>query len=365
MQTRRFFISLAGASAIAGPSRGLAQEDDGIVWHNVDSWGVEGRGWLGDDRERYYDRFPVKAKSTVRDIVWNLSRHSAGMAARFQTDATTIHVRYKLLSANLGMPHMPPTGVSGIDLYATDPDGAWRWVNVTRPDAQEMNTKIADGLDAGEREFLAYLPLYNGVDKLEFGVARGAKFEPVAPRTSQQLLFYGTSITHGACASRPGICHPAILGRMLDVPVINLGFSGNGRMEPEVAELMAEVDVAAYVIDCLPNITGDVVAKNTEPVVQILRKARPETPIVLVEDRTYGYAWIKQSLRDRHAASRAALKSAYDNLVAGGMKNLYYIEGADLVGADDEGTTDGSHPNDLGFMRQAEVMLPTLRKALG
>ena len=216
-----------------------------------------------------------------------------------------------------------------------------------------------------EHDFLAYLPLYNGIEKLEFGVAKGVKFETVAPRTDQQLLFYGTSITHGACASRPGMCHPAILGRRLKMPVMNLGFSGNGRMEPEVAELLAEEDPAVYILDCLPNITGDVVAKNTEPVVNILRKARPETPIVLVEDRTYGYAWIKQSSRDRHEGSRVAYKAAYDRLIAGGMKNLHYIEGADMLGKDGDGTTDGSHPNDLGFQRQAEAMLPTLRKALG
>ncbi|MFT5468893.1 MAG: phenylpyruvate tautomerase PptA (4-oxalocrotonate tautomerase family) [Verrucomicrobiales bacterium] len=365
MQTRRFFISLTGATAAAGFSRSQAQDDDSITWHDVEDWGVEGRGWIKDERERFYDRFPARAKGKVRDAVWNLSRHSSGMAVRFNSSATTIHVRYTLLSGNLAMPHMPATGVSGVDLYAIDSDGDWRWVNVTRPAAKEVNTKIASGLDAGDREFLAYFPLYNGVDKIEFGVAKGSKFEPVAPRTDQQLLFYGTSITHGACASRPGMCHPAILGRKLGMPVLNLGFSGNGRMEMEVAEFLAEENPAVYILDCLPNITADVVAKNTEPVVKHLRKARPETPIVLVEDRTYDYAWIKKSLRERHSTSRAALRKAYENLLAGGMKKLFYIEGADLLGKDGDGTTDGSHPNDLGFLRQAEAMLPVLKQALG
>lgn len=367
-------ILLAGATASADQteaeqepaSKPLPADAEGLVWRDVSDWGVEGRAWPARDCSRFYDRLPAKAERVVRPPVWNLSRHSAGMLTRFDTDATSIHVRYKVTSSKLAMPHMPATGVSGIDLYALDENGKPRWVAVNRPSGgAEIKSALATDLDPGLRRFSAYLPLYNGVEKLEFGVAADAEFKGVAPRIEKPLVFWGTSITHGACASRPGMPHPAILGRRLDRPVINLGFSGNGKMEIEVAALIAEIDAAVFVIDCLPNITAPEVAERTEPLVRKLRDVRPDTPIVLVEDRTYGNAWIHKSSRERHRDSRAALLRAHDNLIESGIRNLHYLRGADLLGSDDEATTDGSHPNDLGFMRQADAFEPVLRKALG
>ncbi len=367
--TRRDFLALAGVSSLASaiPTQAavMPKIEKDVAWYDVENWGVEGRGWPETEMESFYDRLPKKAKGKVRDAVWNLSRNSSGMLTRFRSNATKLRVRYRLTSERIAMPHMPATGVSGVDLYALDEERKWRWVSVSRPGARDVNVEITNGLDPFEKTFMAYLPLYNGVEKLEIGLPPGATFAPVAPRTAKPIIFYGTSITHGACASRPGMCHPAILGRWLNRPVLNLGFSGNGRLEAEVGKLLAEIDPAVYVIDCLPNVTGDIVAQRTEPLVAILRKARPETPIVLVEDRTYDYAWIKAGARDRHRQSRAALKAAYLRLVAAGDTNLHYLEGANLLGHDGDGTTDGSHPNDLGFYRQARAFLPVLRDVLG
>jgi hypothetical protein len=286
------------------------------------------------------------------------------MAIRFRSNATSISVRYTLRSDRLAMPHMPATGVSGIDLYARDDDGRWRWVNVTRPTSKQVEAKLGDTLDAGTREYMAYLPLYNGIDELQFGVPVGSMFEPL-PQRAKPMVFYGTSITHGACASRPGMCHPSILGRRLDRPVLNLGFSGNGRLEIEVSELMSELDASVFVIDCLPNLSNPQdVADRTAPLVHRLRAAGTTIPIVLVEDRTYDYSWIKQSARERHAATRGALRQAYEALRAAGDEHLHYLEGGTLLGDDGDATTDGSHPNDLGFYRQARAMEPLLRRVL-
>jgi hypothetical protein len=283
------------------------------------------------------------------------------MSVRFRTDATTIRARYELLSAGLAMPHMPATGVSGLDLYARDDEGRWRWLNVVRPTSQKINATIASGIAPGTRDYTLYLPLYNGVESLEIGVPNGSAFEPVALRTAKPLVYYGTSIAHGACASRPGMAFPAILGRRLDVPVLNLGFSGNGRMEPEVGALLAEIDAGVYCIDCLPNMQGPEVAQRAEPLVRQLRAARPDVPIVLIEDRTYTNTPFLPSRRERHTASRAALKAAYDRLVADGVKHLHYVEGEHLLGDDGEAATDGSHPSDLGMMRMADALEPVLR----
>ena len=130
---------------------------DNLAWHDVTTWGVEGREWADMERLRWFDRFPAVAEKTVTEAVWKLSRDSAGMMVRFKTDATAIHVHYKLSKAALAMPHMPATGVSGVDLYARDAAGQWRWVQVTMPKEQEVRAEIVSGLAPGEREYAAYL----------------------------------------------------------------------------------------------------------------------------------------------------------------------------------------------------------------
>src|SRR5204863_7790533 len=179
-------------------------------------------------------------------------------------------------------------------------------------------------LAPGMHEYMAYLPLYNGVESLEVGVSPGAKFEGIKPRADKPVVFYGTSITQGGCASRPGMVHTAILGRRLGVPVVNLGFSGNGRMEPEVAKLLAELDPAVYVLDCLPNMTAQGVAERVEPFVRTLREARPHTPILLVEDRFYANSPLLPALRQHNEHNHAALRKAYERLVKDGCKGLHY-----------------------------------------
>lgn len=337
---------------------------DGLVWHDVTEWGVEGRILPDQPRDRWFDRFPKSANGHVTPAVWNLSRDSAGMMVRFKTDATEIHVHYKLMDAGLAMPHMPATGVSGIDLYARDKDGKWKWVMVTKPNKQEMKTAIIKGLAPGMREYAAYLPLYNGVEFVKFGVKPDAKFEGLAPR-EKPIVFYGTSITHGACASRPGMVHTAILGRWFDRPVVNLGFSGNGKMDKEVGDYLVQLDPAAYVIDCLPNMNAAAVTQRCVPLVKQLRAARPDTPIILVEDRRNTNDWILPARHEHHTQNHAALKAAYEELKKAGIQHLAYIEGDTLYGDDTEGATDASHASDLGFMRQAEAFQPVLETMLG
>ena len=356
-------VYISVGTHFANAQQAAKVDADKLVWHDVKYFGVEGQGWTKTDLESPYDRLPSKAQDFVRGAVWKLSRHSAGLNFRFNTDATQFTIRYTLGDAKLAMPHMPATGVSGMDLYALS-DGQWKWVEVARPTSQNVSFKVGP-LDKGKRTYLAYLPLYNSVTKIEVGIPAGSVFEPITPRTEKPIVFYGTSITQGACASRPGLTHAAILSRRFDHPVVNLGFSGNGKMEAEVVALLAEIDASVFIIDCLPNMTGDEVAENTEPLVKKLREARPDTPIILVEDRTFTNAWVKAGKRLRHDANRTALVRTYDLLIEEGVKKLYYIEGENLLGGDSEGTTDGSHPNDLGGMRQANHFETVIKKALG
>ncbi|MCA9114013.1 MAG: SGNH/GDSL hydrolase family protein [Planctomycetaceae bacterium] len=340
-------------------------EKQNVLWYSLEHFNVEGREF--DNLAAPYDRLPATAEKEVRPPVWSLSRHSAGLCTRFVTDATSISCRWTLTSASLAMPHMPATGVSGVDLYVRGEDGRWWWLANGRPSAQSNTSRLVGGIPAGTREYMLYLPLYNGVSSVEIGLPDSARIAPAGVRPSGQtkpVVFYGTSITQGGCASRPGMVHTAILGRMLDVPVVNMGFSGNGRMELEVTKYLAQIDASVFVLDCLPNIDAAQVKERTEPVVRLLREKHPETPILLVEDRTYSDAFLVQSKRDRNDTSRVELKKAFERLTEAGVKHLYYLEGEKLLGDDNEGTVDSSHPTDLGFMRQAEAFREAIRPLL-
>jgi len=357
------------AAAIHYAEATAAEPESTLLWTDVRTLGVEGQGWT--DTKAPFDRFPAKAEGQVRDAVWNLSRNSAGLCVRFVTDASDIHARWVLVSSHLAMPHMAATGVSGLDLYVKTDRGEWRWLAVGKPENQTNTCLLVGKLPPGRREYLLYLPLYNGTRSVELGVPTGkmlAKAGPWGTGTRKPVVFYGTSILQGGCASRPGMVHSAILGRRFHFPHINLGFSGNGRMEPELAELLAELDPSVYVLDCLPNMDAAQVRERVEPFVRTLRAARPRTPIVLVEDRSYADSFLVVSKRERNDTSRLALKAAFASLKKSGVKDLHYLKGAGLLGDDGEATVDSSHPTDLGFMRQADafskVLKPLLRKAI-
>jgi hypothetical protein len=352
----------------AGWPSGAAESETNraeLVWTDIRALGVEGRGW--NDPKACFARLPAKAEKLVRPAVWNLSRHSAGMLVRFITSASRIHARWAVTSSNLAMSHMPATGVSGLDLYVKTVDGKWRWLAVGIPKSQTNSAELVSGMPAGEREYILYLPLYNGTEFAELGVPATDSIRsagPWGPGNRKPIVFYGTSILHGGCASRPGMPHSAILGRRFNWPTINLGFSGNGRMEPELAELLAELDPAVYVLDCLPNMTPENTKERVEPFVRRLRQAHPATPIVLVEDRVFANAFLKPAQMKRHEDNHRELRAAFDRLKKSGIRNLHYVKGEKLLGDDGEATVDGSHPTDLGFMRQAEVLAPVLKPLL-
>lgn len=333
-------------TAMAADSAGQSPADDRTVWHDCQSLTVEGKGW--SDTKAFYDRLPAKAEGIVPGSVWGLSHHSAGMCVPFTTDAPSIQVRWSVLSGgNLAMPHMPATGVSGVDLYARDADGRWAFVANGRP-ASDTNTAR---FSAPRDQLCAlYLPLYNGVTSVEIGVPKGCALSAASTALDghdKPVVIYGTSITQGGCASRPGLAFPAIMGRLLNTPVINLGFSGSGKMEPAMAELLAELDPSVYVLDCLWNMPAELVAERVAPFVRTLRVAHPETPILLAEDC---------SVRNVCPTPKGeVLRKIYDQLTAEGVKNIHLLPSEGMLGDDTEGTVDGCHPNDLGMMRQGQV----------
>jgi hypothetical protein len=359
------FASSATAALFAVVALAQTPAPPQLTWTDMREFGIEGRGWT--ETKDFYDRLPAKAEGVVRSVVWDLSRDSAGMCVRFTTDATEIHGRWTVKRERLTFPTMTATGASGLDLYA-QVDGRWRWVGAGHPDKFPTNTaKLAGDLEPGTREYLLYLPLYNGVRSVEIGVPPGSSVRKAPPRPSERskpIVFYGTSITHGASASRPGMVHTAILGRRLGYPVINLGFSGNGKMEPEMATLVGELDPVVFVLDCVPNMVAADITERVQPFVRALRARHPDTPILMVEDRTYASSVLVTTLHYQNQSRRTSYRAAYEALSSAGIRNLSYLAGEGLLGSDGEGTVDSSHPTDLGFMRQADAFETALRPLL-
>lgn len=359
-------IPPASPSAALDPAKAVPSADGKTLWFNALDIGLEGQGWT--TLKHPYDRLPAEAEGKVTDAVWNLSHHSAGLSVRFVTDSPQISARWSLRSDRLDMTHMPATGVSGLDLYAKGGDGEFHWLAVGRPEKASGNeTALVSGLPAGMHEYILYLPLYNGTESLEVGINPGTTLSkaPAYPANrAKPILFWGTSILHGGCASRPGMAYPSIIGRHMQRPTINLGFSGNGKMDPELVKLIAVLDVAMYVIDCAPNMGPDLITERTDPLVHTLRDAHPDTPIVLVENIVYQQSWFIDRKGKSYKDKNAALFAAYQRLLGEGVKNLYYIPGDDLLGHDSEATVDGTHPTDVGFLRMTGVIEPVLRRIL-
>jgi hypothetical protein len=372
-------LSTVALSIIALPTVALSEEvlpkevsmtpsptpENGVAWYDAAKWSCEGRGW--NDTSTPFTRLPERAKEQVTAAVWNLSQHSAGLVVRFKTNASKIQVRHQV-AGNLTMPHMTTIGSSGLDLYARDyakdKNGHWRWAGTSKPTAQKYEETILQGVPQEMREYALYLPLYNITTALSIGVSENSIFEAVAPSAKKPVFYYGTSITHGCSASRPGMTVPAILGRRLDIPVINFGFSGNAKMEHDLAKIISEVDASVFIFDSLPNMSPQQVKERAETFIREVCKTHPDTPIILVEDRTFTNAWLKPNMQQTHLERRHFFRQTYEKLTAEGMKNLIYVEGQHLLGDDDEGTVDSSHPTDLGMVRIADILEPILRKTL-
>lgn len=349
---------MARKSKAAQPSPAPIETLYGTAWFNLLSLRLEGRAW--DDVEQPFHRLPARAKAVVREPVWTLGKRGTGLRARFVTDSPSVDVRWKNV-VDMHYDHMPATGTAGVDLYVRDGE-RWRFAGIGRQTRSGYNfSALVHSLPVGPKEFMLHLPLYSEVEYAHIGVPAGRSMAPAPawPASVKPMLFYGTSITHGGCASRPGMAYPAIVSRLLQRPFWNISFDGNAFMDLDLARLFAELDPSVYVIDAVANMTPDMVRQRAVEFVTILRRARPRTPIVLME-RPLGHTGpLFEAFQGKELA--AALRESYEKLLAGGIKGLTYVPGSGLLGDDDEGTVDACHPTDLGFMHMAQAMAPILR----
>lgn len=336
------------------------------VYYGLDR--VEVIGTAVNDSTSGLSRLPDSLKSRLRPALWKLGRNTAGIALRFSTDASTISAKWTS-SQKIAMNHMCPTGTRGLDLYTLMPDNTWAFVGSARPNLSNATSTstFVSNLPKKMREYMLFLSLYDGIDDIMIGVNTGATFTKPAvklPKTGKPIVMYGTSILQGGCATRPGMAHTNILQRTLNYEVINLGFSGNGHLDPEIAEFMAGIPAGIYVIDVLPNNTVKSLNNKFLPFYNILRQAHPDTPILLVESPFYPRCAVDSSYRAAITATNARLKEIYSALKAGGDEHVYYFYGEDILDPEREGSIDGVHFTDIGFINFADNLTPVISAIL-
>lgn len=332
-----------------------------IVYHDASAFPLLGKAT--EATATRYERLPDSLQHISRKPLWDLGRHSAGLAVRFRSNSTCIAARWEVRD-NRSMNHMTPTGIKGLDLYCLQ-DGEWIFAGSGRPQGKVNKATIVKNMLPQEREYLLYLSLYDGVTSLAIGVDSLSEIlQPAVdlPRREKPIVFYGTSILQGGCASRPGMAHTNILERRLNRECINLGFSGNALLDLEIAHLMASVDASMFVLDFVPNATVEQMRERADEFYSIIRRKHPHTPILFIEDPIFTHSPFDTRIAKEVKDKNETLNAIFQSLKQRGEKNIYFLSSRDIIGHDGEATVDGIHFTDLGFMRYAEVLYPILKK---
>ena len=343
---------------------GIMQLQAQVVFHDASVFPLLGKAT--SQTLTRYERLPDSCQQVSRRPLWELGRNSAGLALRFRSNSTQITARWETRN-NFRMNHMTPTGICGLDLYCLDGD-RWRFAGSGRPSGKQTTATLVSQMSPEMREYLLFLPLYDGPVALEIGVDSLALIGPPAvslPRCGKPLLFYGTSILQGGCASRPGMAHTNILERWLQRECINLGFSGNGQLDLEIADLIASVEASVYVLDFVPNATVQQMDERAEAFIGRIRAAHPHTPILLVEDPRFTHIWLNTQMAEEVRSKNARIRSLYETLRRQGDRNLHFLSSEQMIGDDGEACVDGIHFTDLGFMRYAQLLAPLLTDLMG
>jgi lysophospholipase L1-like esterase len=324
---------------------------------------LAGFAWFQTDG--VYRRLPLKPSKPLPPAVDSLANSTAGGQIQFQTDSTRVAVRVQL-AGPAGMDHMPSTGQCGFDCYV-GPAGEQRYVSTTRMDLTKTAYEhvLFNLPAAGVRNVTLNFPLYQGVKTVEVGLNEGSQVLAPPPFTREgRVVVYGTSITQGGCAARPGMAYTNILSRRLNVEFINLGFSGSGRGEAEVAEAVAQVaHPICFVLDYEANCVSTELLRETLPrFIRILRAAHAGVPILVVSRTPYAVELQNEESARAGAERREFQRATVEKLRSEGDALVFFKDGSDLLGEDfDECTVDGGHPTDLGFLRMANGLEPVLR----
>ena len=306
----------------------------------------------------------------------SLRRCLAGAAIRFRAKTPYLAIRATTRESYDGN-HMPRSGADGFDVYRKRPgEDNWTFCSGCQPNPPDANMVIAieQMFPAtwgywcnDECDYLINLPLYGGVSSLEIGFSPDAVIMPPTPhKIAKPVCFYGSSITQGGCASRPGNNYCSHLCRAVDAEQINLGFSGNARGGKAVAAMLNKLDLSCLVLDYDHNAPSLEHLQSThEELFKLIRAAHPDLPIILVSKPDVPHSHNGGDYNN-NAARRDVIKATYEHAIAAGDKKVWFVDGFTLFGTEDTDTctVDGCHPNDLGFYRMYRTILPVLQEAL-
>lgn len=265
-------------------------QENSVIWYDPRDSPFKLSGFAWFDQERRYRRLPQQPTLGIPDPVDILANCTAGGQIRFQTDATKLAIKVKLIG-KANMSHMPATGQCGFDCYIGEASQQ-QFCNVTRYDHthEDYEITIFERQDNNFIEITLNFPLYQGVEKIEIGINNNAQVgAPPDYDSDKKVIFYGTSITQGGCASRPGMAYTNILSRRINMEFINLGFSGNGKGEPNMARLISKIEnPACLVLDYEPNCVSTSLYKETLPeFIRIYRESHPDIPILVLSQFPY------------------------------------------------------------------------------
>lgn len=329
-----------------------AQKEDPFKYIDGKELTIAGRSALVDPSK--FHRIDSADRVLLPKSVQQLAKHSSGINIIFQTNATSIKVKWTLQEFKI-LWNMTPLAVNGLDLYGWN-GTSWQYVSSARPSDVENSTTFIKNMDGKMRHFKIYLPLYTGLQNINVGVEEQAVIKPADNNflPMEKVVVYGSSITQGASASRPGMAYPSIIERNLNVETFNLGFSGSGKMEIEVADVLGAMEADLYILDCVPNPSPEQIEERTVPFIRRLRQLKPNVPILMVESifRENGH-W-DAAINDLVTQQNDAFDMAYRQLKEEDYKQLFYIPSEELIVNDHGSTVDGVHLSDLGFAEIAD-----------
>ena len=300
-----------------------------------------------------YRRLPESVAKNVSPGVHGLHAHTAGGRVRFLTDSPYVAINVKM--GDIGkMPHFALTGSAGFDLYV---DNKYCKSFVPPFDISEGYESIVNFSDSNLREITINFPLYSEVKELYIGLKKGSVIKKAKRyKNEKPVVYYGSSITQGGCASRPGSSYQAIVSRKLNLDFVNLGFSGSAKAEDEIVEYIKNIPMSVFVYDYDYNAPDASYLKAThEKMFKAIREAQPELPVIMMVRPSF-------SIDCERDERYGIIKTTYENALKKGDKNVYFIDNKALTKLClDEGTVDSCHPTDLGFYSMAEAVYEVMR----